>query len=254
MIHHKNKTMDLRMPTSLKKCKIILILFLLAGSFVNAQKESQPRFLSVHTGIVTPFSAFSKNSLKNEAGFAENGMNINLVYARLIRKHLGIQYSLAYSGFGFDDAGCVDAYNEALNQSRGAEVAWHTNYQAYKGSIGLLAQSPEILNTNLFVQAELGSALVLLPEIAVNNQNWVIARIRQDDSGYITYGLGAGIKHLLGKKWGVILNYKVMRATPYFRMYNGHSSPRISISSYYYSPYIIRMSWHSFNIGLLYKL
>jgi opacity protein-like surface antigen len=221
--------------------KKIVFFIILSGIFyqVSAQKDTVRNSISINSGIVIPFSEFAGNSLKDGGGFAGNGMNIRIDYIHYLNRHLGIDLSVGYTNILFDVQKCTDAYNAALQQTEGVEVRVDGNYQIYKGSLGLVARAPQVLHTTFFAKASLGSSLNVLPGISADD-DWVLARIKQDECGYMTYEAGLGCNHYF-KQWGISVEYSRLKAKPFLPDNAFHISN------------VLEMSFQTINVGVLYK-
>ncbi|MCF8226594.1 MAG: hypothetical protein K9J30_12020 [Bacteroidales bacterium] len=212
-----------------KYVPFILVLLSLHG-LTSAQERSWKKGVLIHTGISIPFSNYASKTMENyySGYFANPGANLGtdlLWYGKIF----GLGASLGYANQTFAREAFRSEYDRILN-GEGETTVSAGIYQSLKGTAGLILKTPEFYNTEIMFTAQAGMALIVHPEITVENSFWGTLNTINTDSDWQPMSMMEVIvKYRMTEKIGISLIYNSNYAKPYFTddtgFYNGFNVP-----------------------------
>jgi opacity protein-like surface antigen len=177
------------------------------GSKVNEDNKS---FIAFHGGPSFPIGDFSSRNFNNSnAGFAKTGFNINLDYAYLFTKSIGVTASLFVNKYDINDADL----NVKPAGSEGFIPVNLDHWQFY----GITAGPVYSINVgkNIFTDIKVmggvvnaNAPIIKLQGQKLTKEEWKVAGIFQ---------AGAGLKFGVGKNIFIVTNANYMHLNPTFK-------------------------------------
>jgi len=196
---------------------LLTVIFLLAASVVFSQK---PRaFIGISAGLSSPQGEFaSKDFDSTGAGFALNGLNLNLMYAHRFLYNFGITGCLLFNSHSFD--------SEAFRQEIAADtINYPLTVVPKNWSGGGVLAGPFLFFPlgeyfNLDIRTLIGFYTVYSPEIVVsgqqpNGENFRLSLLKYNGIGF-AYDIGTTVRIKFGSASYLMFNADYFSSKPTF--------------------------------------
>lgn len=227
----------------MKKPVIIILIFLITITLVNAQEENKKSIVGINSGISIPFADFADKKMENYSGFAGTGANIEIDFFRYTGRFFGLSSNIGYSNIFFNEKAYKSEYDRILDNYGETTVA-AGNYQVLKGLIGLILKIPETRHTEVLLVFQLGCSMSVHPDLLVTNSELgEINSVKKDTDWSSMSNAGIKINYYLSEKYGISLNYSLNSTKPGF--YDETSVERV---------FILPVRYQNINIGLVINL
>lgn len=231
------------MLNAMKKPVIIILIFLITITLVNAQEENKKSIVGINSGISIPFADFADKKMENYSGFAGTGANIEIDFFRYTGRFFGLSSNIGYSNIFFNEKAYKSEYDRILDNYGETTVA-AGNYQVLKGLIGLILKIPETRHTEVLLVFQLGCSMSVHPDLLVTNSELgEINSVKKDTDWSSMSNAGIKINYYLSEKYGISLNYSLNSTKPGF--YDETSVERV---------FILPVRYQNINIGLVINL
>ena len=198
-----------------------LLIFLLISTAVFSQKPKA--FIGISAGLSSPRSDFaSKDFDSSGAGFALNGLNLNLMYAHRLFYNFGITGCLLFNSHSFD--------SEAFRSEIAADTIDYTltvvpkNWSGGGVLAGPFLYFPLGDYFNIDLRTLIGFYTVYSPEIVVtgqkpNGENFQLSLLKYNGIGF-AYDIGTTMRVKFGNASYLMFNADYFSSKPTFKDVN----------------------------------